>query len=130
MILSFLTGLASLAWISLQDWINEEFNALIPVASIVLLAFFEVGNIYYPGFFLNLLFFSILVLTGYLRPGDILALGVYIMVFNSFQSFFTLLMVMGLYLYAYPKIAKEKDWIAFVPAILISYIMQGIIYLV
>lgn len=133
MILSFFAGLISLAWISWQDWQTEKFNALIPLLAILIISAIQLnsgGSAYGVGYPLNVVFMGILIWKEYMRPGDMLPLLVYTGIFNSFQSFFTLLMVTGIYLYAYPKIAKEKDWVAFAPAILISYIVQAIFYLV
>jgi len=134
--LVFFTGFLSLAWISVQDWRNDKFNALIPITCLL---FFGAVSVFTPvfslatGFFVNLLFFGILIAGSYLRLGDILPLLVYTSVYNTIQSFFTLLTVMGLYLYTYPKINHRKeqdDWIPFIPAILTAYLIQTLALLI
>lgn len=130
MIISFLVGFVSLAWISWQDWKTERFNLVIPLVGLVLVSFLSLGKGFGIGFLVNLLFAGILTWKKYLRPGDIVPVMVYGTVYNSFQSFFTLLMVLGLYLYTYPKITdkeEKKDWIPFIPALLTSYIIQTLI---
>jgi len=57
----------------------------------------------------------------YIRPGDIWILYAYAATFPSLQSIFTLLTVTGLYLSIFKHGPSEKDWIPYVPAILISY---------
>lgn len=132
--LVFFTGFLSLAWISVQDWRTEKFNALIPIAALVFYGFLSVlgaGFSFGAGFYVNLLFFGILIAGSYLRLGDILPLLIYTAVYNSTQSFFTLLTVMGLYLYTYPKIKNgESDWIPFIPAILTVYLIQTLATLI
>lgn len=130
--LVFLTGLVCLAWISVQDYRRHVFNALIPVASLVLITalyFFTASN--YPsgfGLLLNIAYVTILIGTGSMRLGDLLPVAVYTTVYSSSQSFFTLLMATGLYLYTYPKIrdkeVEELEWVPFIPAVLTAYLIQ------
>jgi len=131
MILSFLTGLFSLAWISFQDWKNERFNLLVPLAALFLVSVFKLGSGYGYGFLLNIGFAGILFKGRYLRIGDIIPVMVYGSVYSTTQSFFTLLATTGLYLYTYPMIAdKEKEnleWVPFIPALLTAYIIQTLL---
>lgn len=133
--LVFLVGLSCLTWVSVQDWRRHRFNALIPVSAILiitLLYFFSAASFTFgPGLLLNLLLSGILITAGSLRLGDLLPITVYTGVYTSIQSFFTLLMATGLYLYAYPKYMDEEpgnpEWIPFIPAVLTAYLIQALL---
>jgi hypothetical protein len=132
MALVFLTGLACLTWVSVQDYRRHVFNAVNPVVSLlaITLLYFFTSASFNPGtgFLLNLGYAAILFGTGTMRIGDLLPLLVYTSVYSSTQSFFTLLMATGLYLYTYPRIkdkeVEELEWVPFIPAVLNAYLIQ------
>lgn len=125
-------GLLCLAWISVQDYRRHRFNAVIPAVSMVLITalYFFTGASFQPGpgLLLNLGLATILIGSGSLRFGDLLPILVYTAVYSTTQSFFTLLMATGLYLYSYPRIkdkeVEELEWVPFIPAVLTAYLIQ------
>jgi len=126
-------GLACLTWISVQDYRRHVFNAVIPVVSLMAITalYFFTAASFTPGIgvLLNLAYATILFGTGSMRIGDLLPVAVYTSVFST-QSFFTLLLATGLYLYTYPKIqdkeVEELEWVPFIPAVLTAYLIQTV----
>jgi len=133
-LLVFGIGLACLTWISVQDYRRHVFNAVIPVVSLMAITalYFFTAASFTPGIgvLLNLAYATILFGTGSMRIGDLLPVAVYTSVYSSTQSFFSLLMATGLYLYAYPKIkdkeAENLEWVPFIPAVLTAYLIQTV----
>ena len=127
-VLSGVSALLTLAYAARSDWKHEQFNAVPVLIGIFLTIIF---NLNFPGtgFFLTNLVMGILIWQRMMRPGDILLTAAYSYVFSSTQGFFTFLTVTGMYLYTYPKIFNEKEWIPFAPAILTCFLLQSLLYI-
>lgn len=123
-------ALLTLGLISFQDWKNEKFNVFIPLAGFtaIILTGYQTTGSGYTGLTLIYLASIIGVYKKYIRLGDVIPIGLYSYAFTSLQSFFTLMTVTGLYLYTYPKLRDEKQWIPYLPALLLSYLVQLLVF--
>lgn len=131
MLLHVLTGVSAfltLAYSARSDWKNEEFNAVPVVATIIFILIFNPRS-YSIGVSLTTFFMGILIWQRMMRPGDMLLTSLYTLIFSSTQGFFSFLTVTGMYLYAYPKIFSEKEWIPFAPAVLICFLLQSLLHI-
>jgi len=125
--LMHLLNLAALTYSSFEDFKNQRFNFLIPLAAIITsFALVENFNLF---FFLT---FAMLIGLGkylqYFKTGDIIPLTLYMLPFTSIQALFTLLTGVGLYLYAWPKIFEETRYAPLIPAITLCYLIQLLLF--
>lgn len=122
-----LINLAALTFASIQDFRHEKFNFLIPLAAILASIFMvQDFNIFF--FLTYILLIGLGKFLRYFRLGDLVPLTVYMLPFTSIQAFFTLLTGIGVYLYAWPKIFKEKQWVPLIPGITICYLIQLLLF--
>lgn len=122
-----LLGLLVLTFTSYQDVKTEMFNVL-PVILVLTPTLIQVKT---PSVLGLVLVISIIgVYKQFIRWGDTFPILLYTAMYPSLQSIFTLTTVTGLYLTLYKQAFPEKQWIPFLPAILTSYIIHFLGYMV
>lgn len=119
-------GLAVLGYTSLEDVIDEEFNVL-PVILVLTPALIQAETMSVPGLMLAICMIG--VYKKFIRWGDTFPALLYAASFPSMQSIFTLVTVTGLYIALYKQAFPERQWIPYLPAILTSYIIHFLSYL-
>jgi hypothetical protein len=117
-------ALATLTLASIEDWKKESFHPQPAITLTITTTLLKPELITNPATLLTLLLSLIAIHKKYVRIGDLTLLTVYITTIPKIQSLFTLLTVTGIYLETIPKIKTGKKWMAYAPAILISYLIQ------
>jgi len=121
-----LIGLTVLGYAAWEDWKTHSFKPVpLLLYNILAITNAPTGLTSNIGFLIT----SALILYGswkknYFRPGDTIPVLAYAMTFPSLQGFFTLTTITGLYLALFKHGNTDKEWIPYIPAILISYIIQ------
>jgi hypothetical protein len=124
MLLFYILGLTVLGFASWQDIKTESFHPQPSIIHGLIAPFFIQGS---PQITSYIIFFSAVYagfIENYIRPGDIWILFAYAATFPTLQSLFTLLTVTGIYLSLFKHSGWEKEWIPYIPAILLAYIIQ------
>jgi len=119
-------GLAVLGYTSLQDVREEKFNVL-PVILVFTPTLIQAETMSVPGLMISICIIG--VYKKFIRWGDTLPALLYAASFPTMQSIFTLVTVTGLYIALYKQAFPEQQWIPYLPAILTSYIIHFLGYL-